>query len=359
MDCKVSLALVEEAFRTTVVDRLCDYIRIPNQSPHYDPHVLTNGHQDRAIELLLDWVRGQSVEGLSVNVVREQGRTPVILLEVPHTQGYHNQEETILLYGHMDKQPPLTEQWAAGLHPYTPVIRDGKLYGRGGADDGYSTFSAVLAVKCLQASGAPHPRISILIEAGEESGSPDLNHYLAQLKPRLGDVSLIICLDSGCGNYDQLWLTTSLRGVCNVTVKVGVMKSGVHSGSASGVVPSSFRGMRNILDALEDAKTGRVLLPELWVDIPPHRVEEAHKAASFLGPNVFAEFPLLPGVKLMHTELPELMLNRTWRPTLSYTGVDGIPSLSNAGNVLRAQTTLVLSFRLPPDDGARGGACGH
>lgn len=187
-------------------------------------------------------------------------------------------------------------------------------------------------------------------------------------QPRLGDVSLIICLDSGCGNYDQLWLTTSLRGVCNVTVQgnasfllffpplfishmwsqVSVLKNGVHSGAASGVIPSSFRGIRNILDVLEDPKTGKVLLPELWVDIPPHRVTEAHKAADFLGPHFFDEYPLLPGVKLMHTELPELMLNRTWRPTLSYTGIDGIPSLATAGNVLRAQTTMVLSFRLPP-----------
>lgn len=304
------------------------------------------------MKLIVDWVQKQGVKGLDVQVVKDEGRTPVVLFSVPANKCAVDQ--TILMYGHLDKQPPMTEAWAEGLHPHKPVIRDNKLYGRGGADDGYSSFAAITAIRALQDQDAAHPRIVVLIEASEESGSPDLNHYVERLSPQLGNVGLIICLDSGCGNYEQLWVTTSLRGVTAATLRVDVLKHGVHSGAASGIAPSSFRIIRHIMNELEDSETGRVKVPEMWVDIPEHRIAESKKCAEVLGKAVHAEFPFVDGVKPLSDDLLELVLNRTWRPTLCTTGVAGIPSVEDAGNVLRAQTTVKLSFRLPPTcDGAR------
>lgn len=298
------------------------------------------------MDLIIKWVLNQGVKGLTHQVVREPERTPVILFEVPAHQC--DLPNTVLIYGHMDKQPPMTEAWAPGLHPRQPVIRNGKLYGRGGADDGYSAFAAITAIRALQDQGVSHPRIVVLIEGSEESGSPDLNHYLAKLSPGFGNVGLIVCLDSGCGNYDQLWVTTSLRGVMSATARIDVLQHGVHSGAASGIVPSSFRCMRVLLDHIEDSKTGQVLLKDLWVDIPKHRIEEAKSCAEVMGDGVFKEYPFVDGVKPVTSDRTEALLNKTWRPQLAVIGQDGIPIVSSAGNVIRAQTTLKLSVRLPP-----------
>jgi acetylornithine deacetylase/succinyl-diaminopimelate desuccinylase-like protein len=361
MDKAKTLSTTETGF-ATAIPALEEYIRIPNQSPSFDAEIHTNGLQEKAVALIVHWVLEQKVVGLTHRVVHEKGRTPVLLFEVPA----HNCKlpESVLMYGHLDKQPPMTASWAPGMGPHTPVIRNGRLYGRGGADDGYSAFAAITAVKALQAQGASHPRIVILIEAAEESGSPDLDYYLAQLETAIGNVGLIVCLDSGCANYEQLWITTSLRGVVGATVRVDVLQHGVHSGAASGIVPSSFRCIRAILDQLEETATGRVLVPELHVEIPPHRVDEARRCAGILGDTVFSEFPWVEGVKPVAPEIHEALLNKTWRPTMCVVGADGahktvvsflrshvcpgIPALKDGGNVLRAQTTLKLSFRLPP-----------
>ena len=320
MDKAKTLATTEASF-ATAIPALEEYIRIPNQSPGFDDDIHTNGLQEKAVAVILQWVLQQKVEGLTHRVVQEPGRTPVILFEVPA----HNCRlpEGVLMYGHMDKQPPMTESWTQGLHPYVPVIRKGRLYGRGGADDGYSAFAAITAVKTLQEQGAAHPRIVILIEGAEESGSPDLEYYLAQLEGAIGSVGLIVCLDSGCSNYEQLWVTTSLRGIVAATVRVDVLQHGVHSGAASGIVPSSFRCMRALLDQLEETTTGRVLVPELHVPIPPYRVDEARRCAAILGPDVFSEFPWVPGVKPVTAEAHEALLNKTWRPTMCVVGADG------------------------------------
>jgi len=323
-----------------------EYIRIPNQSPMFDAEVHTNGLQEKATDLLLDWVLKQGIKNLSHQVVKDDGRTPVLLFEVPAHK--NTMEQSVLMYGHLDKQPPMTEGWSEGLGPHKPVIRDGKLYGRGGADDGYSVFAAITAIRALQDQDAAHPRVVILIEACEESGSADLPHYLDRLESNIGNVGLIVCLDSGCGNYEQLWVTTSLRGVTNITLRVDVLEHGVHSGAASGVVPSSFRCIRGILDQLEDVNSGVLKVPELSVDIPEFRVAETKKCAEILGKTTYSEFPFVEGVQPVHPDIVEMQLNKTWRPTMSVIGVDGIPSVANAGNVLRQHTTLALSFRLPP-----------
>ncbi|MDA0947341.1 MAG: M20 family metallopeptidase [Planctomycetota bacterium] len=345
-------AHVARAFEDSIVPTLVDYIRIPNKSPHFDPDWAAHGHMRRAVDLIADWCRERPIAGLTVEVVELDGRTPVILMEIPGTA-----PGTVLLYGHLDKQPEM-EGWREGLGPWVPHIEDGKLYGRGGADDGYSAFSSLCAIEALQAQGVAHARCVVLIEACEESGSFDLPAYVEHLAPRIGAPELVVCLDSGAGNYDQLWLTSSLRGNLIVNLTVEVIREGVHSGDASGVVPSSFRVARQLLDRLEDSATGRILVEALHEPIPEGRVAQARVAAEVLGDAVHARFPWHDGAGPVTEDGAELVLNRTWRPQLATTGQDGLPPLANAGNVMRPRTTLKLSLRLPPtsDPAAAGQA---
>ncbi len=338
-----------------IVPQLVDYIRIPNKSPMFDANWVANGYMDQAVALMESWARAQKIPGLQVEVVRLEGRTPLIFLEIPAT-GPETGDDTVLLYGHLDKQPEMTG-WDADLGPWTPVLRGDKLYGRGGADDGYAIFGSLAAVLALQEQGLPHARCVILIEACEESGSYDLPAYVDHLSDRIGKPSLVVCLDSGCANYDQLWCTTSLRGLAGGNFTVKVLEEGVHSGDASGVVPSSFRLLRQLLSRIEDENTGRILLDGLHVEIPAERLEQARRAADVVDTAIFDKFPLVEGLKPMSDDLTELVLNRTWRPALSVTGIGGMPPLESAGNVLRPETAVKLSLRLPPT--ADGRKCGE
>jgi acetylornithine deacetylase/succinyl-diaminopimelate desuccinylase-like protein len=296
------------------------------------------------------WVESRKVPGLTLEVVRIEGRTPVIFFEIPATRPASS--DTVVMYGHLDKQPEFTG-WRNDLGPWTPKYEGGLLYGRGGADDGYAVYAAITAVEALKAQGLTHPRIVGLIETCEESGSHDLPPYLDALRTRLGNVSLVVCLDSGAGNYDQLWLTTSLRGMVSGVLKVEILTEGIHSGDASGVVPSSFRVLRNVLDRLEDSATGRLLPESFHCQLPTDRLAQVQAAAAMLGDALWQRFPWACGADggstLPTTTDPvEALLNRTWRPTLSVTGVDGFPDMKNAGNVLRPYTAFKLSLRLPP-----------
>jgi len=342
MDASKTDRFVADAWDGDIVPQLVEYIRIPNKSPMFDAQWRENGYMADAVKLLAGWARQQPIAGMSVEVVELEGRTPLIYIEVPG-EG----DDTVLLYGHLDKQPEMTG-WADDLGPWTPVLQGDKLYGRGGADDGYALFGSLTAIRALKEQGLPHARCVILIEACEESGSYDLPYYVDHLADRIGKPSLVVCLDSGCANYDQLWCTTSLRGLAGGNLKVSVLGEGVHSGDASGVVPSSFRLLRQLLSRLEDEATGRILVDDLYVEIPGQRIDQARRAAEVLGSEVWDKFPFLPGMTPMNPELHELVLNRTWRPALSVTGVDGMPPLGGAGNVLRPHTAIKLSLRLPP-----------
>jgi acetylornithine deacetylase/succinyl-diaminopimelate desuccinylase-like protein len=342
MDSVKTESIVSEAWDGDIVPQLTEYIRIPNKSPMFDADWASHGYMDDAVTLLANWAKQQSIAGMTVEIVRLPERTPLIYIEVPG-QG----DDTVLLYGHLDKQPEMTG-WADGLGPWDPVLKGDRLYGRGGADDGYALFGSLTAIRALKEQGLPHSRCVVLIEACEESGSYDLPYYVDHLAARIGKPSLVVCLDSGCGNYDQLWCTTSLRGLAGGNLRVNVLSEGVHSGDASGVVPSSFRILRQLLSRLEDQVTGRIAIKELFVDIPGERIAQASNAAKVLGNDIFDKFPFLPGMVPMDRDLTELVLNRTWRPALSVTGVDGMPPLSNAGNVLRPFTAVKLSLRLPP-----------
>ncbi len=342
MDHEKAHTLIETAWGESIVPALMDYIRIPNKSPNFDADWEAHGHMEAAVQLMRGWCEANAPEGAKVEVLRLPGRTPVLLVDVPGQV-----VDCVLMYGHLDKQPEFTG-WSNGLEPWTPVLRDGKLYGRGGADDGYAVFASLTAIRALRDQGIPHARCVVLIEACEESGSPDLVHHLDALGDRLGTPTLVVCLDAECGNYEQLWCTTSLRGNVIATLQVEVLTEGVHSGTASGIVPSSVRVIRELLARVEDAGSGAILVEELNVPVPRDRQAQAHAAADALGRAVFERFPFPPGMRAVSNDPYELLLNNTWRPTLCVTGADGIPACSAAGNTLRPQTTLTLSFRLAP-----------
>ena len=391
LDSTRALDQISAQWDGDIVKQLTDYIAIPAKSPTFDSDWQSNGYIDTVMRNAAAWVEAQKVEGLSLEVVRIEGRTPVLFFEIPASSGKtgsrvggpsspagaaepalpgHRRSApsggsephevgsvgaTILLYGHLDKQPEFTG-WRNDLSPWQAKYEGGKLYGRGGADDGYAVYASIAAVQALKAQGVPHPRIVGLIETCEESGSYDLLPYVDALKARLGEVALVVCLDSGAGNYDQLWLTTSLRGNAAGTLKVEILTEGVHSGDASGLVPDSFRVLRHVLDRLEDSGTGRLLPASFHCEIPFERRAQAEATAKILGDEITKRFPwahydcegansfALPTT----TDPVEALLNRTWRPTLSVTGAEGFPALKDAGNVLRPYTAFKLSLRFPP-----------
>ncbi|HEX7707086.1 MAG TPA: M20 family metallopeptidase [Thermoanaerobaculia bacterium] len=342
MNVDQTRTLIDETWSSSIVPTLEDYIRIPNQSPLFDPDWKKNGHMDRAVALARKWVESQQVRGLTIEVHEIDDRTPLIFMEI---EG--DATSTVLMYGHLDKQPAMVG-WEPGLGPWSPVMRDGKLYGRGGADDGYAIFATISAIASLQKQNIPHSRIVVMIECCEESGSVDLPTYMELLADRIGTPSLVICLDSGCGNYEQLWMTTSLRGSIVGNLTVDVLTEGVHSGDASGIVPSSFRILRVLLDRLEDATSGKIIPEWLHVEVPPERLADARESARVLGDEVWRKFPFIGDTQPTSKDSLELLLNRTWRPALAYTGQGGMPDLVQGGNVLRPSTSLKLSLRIPP-----------
>ena len=358
MDTSRISSFVSGLWDAEIVPQLVEYIRIPNKSPMFDAQWREHGYMEQAVTLMETWARSKlpAFEGATLEVVRLEGRTPLIYIDVP-AQGVTGKgtDETVVLYGHLDKQPEMTG-WADDLGPWKPVIKGDKLYGRGGADDGYAIFGSLAALLALREQGVPHARCVIMIEACEESGSYDLPYYVDHLADRIGNPALVVCLDSGCGNYDQLWLTTSLRGMTGGNLTVQVLEEGVHSGDASGVVPSSFRILRDILSRLENPQTGEIVPKELYVEIPAQRVEQARRSADVLGTDIYDKFPFVEGMKPTTSDLTELVLNRTWRPQLAVTGVGGMPPLDSAGNVLRPKTAVKLSLRVPPTlSGAEAG----
>lgn len=343
LDTGKALDFISHQWDDSIVPELCEYIRIPCKSPMFDAAWQEHGYMDEAAEMLAAWCRGQSVDGMKVEIVRLDGRTPVVLVEVEGSA-----EGTVLLYGHLDKQPEFTG-WREHLGPWEPVIEDGRLYGRGGADDGYAIFGSLTAIRALQEQGIPHARCVILIEGCEESGSYDLPYYVEHLSERIGEPGLVVCLDAECGNYDQLWCTTSLRGNHVGELTVRVLEEGVHSGGATGMVPDSFRILRRVLDRIEDPDTGEILLPALETEIPEARMQQIRDAAAVLDGDLAVKYPMVSGARMLSEDPEALLLENTWRAGLCVTGADGLPAVEDAGNVMRPETTVKLSFRLPPN----------
>ena len=335
-------AAVNKVWDESILERLIAYVRIPNKSPMFDPNWESHGHMEAAIQLMADWCRTQPVRGMKVDIRRLPGKTPLLLVDIPGEL-----PGTVLLYGHLDKQPEFTG-WLPGLGPWEPVVRDGKLYGRGAADDGYAVFSSLTAIAVLQAQKVALPRCVLLIEACEESGSVDLPEHLDALGDSIGDPSLVVCLDAECGNYDQLWCTTSLRGNVVGRLSIRVLTEGVHSGMATGIAPTPWRIAAQILARIENPVTGDLLLEELQVGIPKDRRVQVTAAAKVLGDSVAGKLPWVQGVKPLSNDPAELIINNTWRATLAVTGADGLPPVMSAGNVLLPALSFKLSLRLAP-----------
>ncbi|MBN9088771.1 MAG: M20 family metallopeptidase [Reyranella sp.] len=351
MDTARLKQFVDTFWEDSILPSITEYIRIPNKSPSFDPQWAEHGYMDDAVKLMEAWARRQlgAFPGATLEVVRLPGRTPLILMDIPGENAAVSRgaDDTVLLYGHLDKQPEFTG-WAEGMGPWIPVRKDDKLYGRGGADDGYAIYASLCALLALEEQKIARARCVVVIEACEESGSYDLPYYVDHLKDKIGQPSLVVCLDSGCGDWDRLWLTTSLRGIASGSLTVRVLTEGVHSGDASGIVPSSFRLLRQLISRIEDETSGAVKLQDLYVQIPPQRIEQAKQAAQVLGDTVIDRYPFAGGTKPMADEKAELVLNRTWRPQLAVIGMDGYPAPENAGNVLLPYSTAKLSLRLPP-----------
>lgn len=333
---------INEIWDQSIIPTLKEYIHIPNKSPLFDPNWEANGYMEQAVKLISEWCVNQNIKDMKLEVIRLPGRTPLIFIDIPG-----DSEETIMLYGHLDKQPEMSG-WDADLAPWRPILKGDKLYGRGGADDGYAAFSSIAAIKALQLQNVPHAHCIIIIEACEESGSYDLPFYIEALKDRIGEPDLVICLDSGCGNYDQLWMTTSLRGLIGGILYINVLTQGIHSGVGSGVIPSASLVLRQLLDRIEDKSNGTILLNELQVEIPPEREEQAEQAAILLKQTFIPSYPLAEETQPVTNNVKELILNRTWRPALSITGADGLPAIEDAGNVTLPHLTVKLSMRIPP-----------
>lgn len=348
MDAAKVRKFVNQLWDDSIIPQLVEYIKIPNKSPNFDADWAKRGYMDQAIDLALTWVNSQPVKGMKAEVVRMDGYTPLLFVEVDAFGAAAGQpDDPILLYGHLDKQPEFTG-WEEGLGPWKPVIRGDKLYGRGGADDGYAVFGSLTAIRALQEQNIPHRRCVLVIECCEESNSEGLPEYIDHLKDRIGEPSLVVCLDAGCGNYEQLWVTTSLRGNIVGTLRADVLTEGVHSGMASGITASSFRVLRELLDRIEDTDTGNIKVETLHAEVPEHRQQEARRAANVLGEHANHDLPFVDGARPMSDDAYELTLNNTWRPMLCVTGQEGMPELGMAGNTMRPYTSLKLSFRTPP-----------
>lgn len=333
---------LDQQWEQEILPELAAYIKIPNVSPLFDANWHAKGHMDHAMQRIQAWCEQQPIRGMTVSRIDAPGRTPLLFMDIPG-----DRDDTVLLYGHMDKQPEMTG-WREDLGPWQPVIENGKLYGRGGADDGYAVFSALSAIAACQQHKIPHARCVVLIEGSEESGSVDLPYYLNELKPRIGTPSLVITLDSECANYEQLWSSTSLRGMIGGTLTVEIIDAGIHSGYAGGVVPSVFSILRTLLDRIEDPQTGALKLDALNVTIPPQRIEQAQQAASIVGDTFYKSMQFVKGARPYTTDIAELMLNRAWRPSFSITGADGLPPVANAGNVMLPTLSVKVSVRIPP-----------
>ena len=342
MDLKQLSDSIGRTWDDSIIERLIAYVRIPNQSPLFDPQWEQHGYMEQAITLMADWCRAQPIPGARVEVRRLTGRTPLLLVDIPGEL-----PGSVLLYGHLDKQPEFTG-WLEGLGPWQPVLRDGKLYGRGAADDGYAVFSSLTAIAALKEQQVRLPRCVVLIEACEESGSVDLPAHLEALGSAIGDPSLVVCLDAECGNYEQVWCTTSLRGNLVGTLRVRVLTEGVHSGMATGIAPTPFRILEQLLARLENPVTGDLLLDELHVTLPADRRAQAVVAARVLGDEVAGRLPWIKGAHALSNDPAELIINNTWRATLAVTGAEGLPPLQSAGNVLLPEVACKLSLRLPP-----------
>jgi len=331
----------------SALEGLKKFIEIPNLSPHYDEGYFTNGLMGQAVHFVGEWIKGQGIKGLEITYYEDKGREPLLFVEIPSTAG--KEVPAVLTYGHLDKMPHLdAEGWSQGLFATKAVVRGDKVYGRGSNDDGYNPFCIITAVKYLEQNNLPHPRIVMLLESGEESGDDEIQRYLNELRPKIGEVGVIMVVDGEAEDYKTFWCCTSLRGVVMGVLDIQHLAGPCHSGMATGVVPSTFRIARMLLSRIEKEETGEILIKEANIEIPQNRIQNCNDIANQLGAQAVDSVTLLPGAKHLPGTIGDLLVNKAWRPGLAITGADGIPIVANGSNVIRTRTALKLSLRLPP-----------
>ena len=337
---------VESLWDKSLLPALKEFIHIPALSPDFDARWEENGNLMKAVLQAKDWAEKQGVKGLKCEIVVHRGHTPCLLVEIGE-QGCPETTKSVFFYGHLDKQPE-NEGWDKNKSPWNPVVEDGKLFGRGAVDDGYSFYTCIGAIKALQNLAIAHPRCVGLFECCEESSSRHYEEYLKETEDKLGPIGLVIALDSASGDFERLWITHSLRGMIGGIIDAQALKAGVHSGEASGIVPSSFMILRSLLDRIERSSTGEIIPEVFHCEIPASALEETKAVADLLGDEVWSLFPWYGESSPLHTDPFSCLLHRNWRPALSVTGADGIPSIEAAGNVMRVHTALKVGMRLPP-----------
>ena len=333
----------DRIWEESILPSLSEFIEIHALSPMFEPNWDELGELQATLDLFCSWLDNQGLQGMSYNVHRIANHSPVLLVTIEGTGSGE-----VLFYSHLDKQPSRPHLWSEGLHPLKAVRREPFLYGRGSVDDGYGGYLCVTAIRLLQEAGIPHPKATFLIETCEESGSYDLPPYLDELTEDLGNPDLVVVLDSGGPSYEHIWVTEALRGLVAGNLSVRVSHEGVHSGMSGGAIPSSFRIQRMLLDRIENSQTGEVLIPEMHVDISDNIMQQATALAEVLGDELWSSLPTVETLESQSKDASEMLLDINWRPALSVIGADGIPSVQSAGNVLRTNTDLKISFRIPP-----------
>lgn len=339
-----TISFVNQFWDESIIPALSEYIRIPCRSTLYDLEWEKNNYLKTAAEHIVHWAQQQNIVGLKAEVIKLNNFAPLIFIEVDAST---ESNKTVLLYSHYDKMPE-SSGWDEGLGAWTPVLKNDKLYGRGAVDDGYAVFTYIAAIKALQTQKIPHAKFVFLIEGAEESGSGGFAEYMHHLRDRIGEPGFVVFLDGECKDYKRLWATTSTRGLINGFLNIEILTLAEHSGCASGIVPSTFRILRQVLSRIEDQETGKILLKTAQLEIPQHIFEAAKHTANILGDEIYTAFHLVEGARPADNDVVQLILNNTWRSTLCIIGAEGFPELKDASNALRPYTKVKLSLRIPP-----------
>lgn len=338
---------IDHLWNSSVEEALKQYIRLPALSPDFDSRWEENGVLYDSLVQAKAWAEKQGIAGLHCEIIRHEGFTPCLFVEI-EAKSRKPFKGSVFLYGHLDKQPE-NHGWDADKGPWEPVVKNGRLYGRGSVDDGYAFYTSMAAIKALQTLGLEHPRCVGLFETCEESASRHYEEYLNDCTEKLGEIGLVVALDSCSGDYDRLWVTDTLRGMIGGAIEVRTLTAGVHSGEASGIVPGSFMILRNLLDRIEDSRTGEIIPKAFQTNIPPEAREQTREVAEIEGDLIWKAYPWHGSTEPLTKDPYEGLLNRNWRPELTVTGIDGIPSVANGGNVMRPYTRAKIGLRLPPD----------
>lgn len=336
---------VASLWKGETLEALCKFVKIPAKSVGFDPQWEENGFLLEACRDAARWASERFPQG-TFEVLCEPGRSPALFFDIPATAGAKT-TRSVFFYGHFDKQPE-GKGWTNGREAFKPVIEGDRLYGRGAGDDGYNFYAAMTALMALDQTGTPRPRAVGLYETAEECESVDFEYWLSKVDPRIGEIAFVSVLDGTCCDYERLWTTVSFRGAVLFTLNVNVLSYGVHSGTASGIAPESFTIARALLERIEKAETAEITAPELNTEIPPERLAQLKHCAQILGEKVTGEFPWVAGTHAKNPNPYASLVLRGWRPQLAVTGASGLPALKDAGNVLRAGTSLKCSMRIPP-----------